>query len=156
MVLIFLLKLQVVHPWTWSIGGPELPTVLILINSSESWKFFCWSVTYSALSPRLRCSGCIQWFCWGDLISRLWCDWFCWYRFVNSVAFWVLLTVFAGLLLLGLGSMLMMVLLFLGMLYERTTLFVICLCGPDNGLIHTSYIWALSRMHSKHSISKCV
>ena len=36
--------------------------------------FFCWSVTYSALSPRLRCSGCIQWFCWGDLISRLWCD----------------------------------------------------------------------------------
>ena len=45
-----------------------------------------------------------------------------------------------GLPLHGLGSKLMTVLIFsVGMFHKHTTLFVICLCGPDHGLIHTDF-----------------
>ena len=97
-----------------------------------------------------------------DLTSRLWCDRSCWYCFMTSTTYYFFAAI-SSLLLRGLGSMLLMVLFPYGYACmflqgdKHTTLFVICLCGPNQGLIHTSYFWTLiSGMSSKHPISKSV
>ena len=73
------------------------------------------------------------------------------------VTWYFLLRYLAGVLLHALVSMLMMFLFFHAWVCFRSINSVIHPCGPDHGLIHTSYFWSLSRMSSKKDpISKNV